>query len=147
MVTSIFVNLSTRDLDRAKAFYSGLGWSINPLFTDENAACFVIDDNVYLMVLTRDFFQTFTDRPIGDPAAEVQFETAFSRDSREEVDAILEKALAAGATEHRTAQDYGFMYSRDFLDPDGHLFSALWMDPVAADIGPEAYLARQSTDA
>lgn len=147
MVTSIFVNISTRDLDRAKAFYAGLGWTINPNFTDENAACVVIDENVFLMVLTRDFFQTFTDHPIGDPAAEVQFETAFSRDSREEVDEILERAIKAGGTEHRTAQDYGFMYSRDFLDPDGNLFSALWMDPVAAEIGPEAFTARQGSEA
>jgi hypothetical protein len=147
MVTSIFVNLSTRDLERAKAFYTGLGWTINPNFTDENAACVVIDENIFLMVLTRDFFQTFTDQPIGDPAVDVQIEIAFSRESRAEVDAILEKALAAGGTERREAQDYGFMYSRDFLDPDGHLFSALWMDPVAAEIGPEAYTARQSTGA
>jgi hypothetical protein len=147
MVTSIFVNLSTRDLERAKAFYTGLGWTINPNFTGENAACVVIDENIFLMVLTRDFFQTFTDQPIGDPTVDVQIEIAFSRESRAEVDAILEKALAAGGTERREAQDYGFMYSRDFLDPDGHLFSALWMDPVAAEIGPEAYTARQSTGA
>lgn len=147
MVTSIFVNLSTRDLDRAKAFYTGLGWTINPNFTDEKAACVVIDENIFLMILTHDFFQTFTDQPIGDPAVDVQIEIAFSRTSREEVDAIFEKALAAGGTERREAQDYGFMYSRDFLDPDGHLFSALWMDPVAAEIGPEAYTARQSASA
>ena len=77
----------------------------------------------------------------------MQVRTAFSRDSREQVDEILEKALQAGGTEQRTAQDYGFMYSRDFEDPDGNLLSALWMDPVAAEIGPEAYLARQSRDA
>ncbi|MFC5930407.1 glyoxalase [Cryobacterium melibiosiphilum] len=147
MVTSIFVNFSTRDLDRAKAFYEGLGWSINPNFTDENAACIVIDENVFLMVLTREFFQTFSDKPIGDPLVDVQVQTAFSRDSREEVDEILEKAIKGGGTEQRTAQDYGFMYSRDFEDPDGNLLSALWMDPVAAEIGPEAYMAQQSTDA
>lgn len=77
----------------------------------------------------------------------MQVRTAFSRDSREQVDEILEKALQAGGTEQRTAQDYGFMYSPDFEDPDGNLLSALWMDAVAAEIGPKAYLARQSTDA
>ncbi|TFD47017.1 glyoxalase [Cryobacterium frigoriphilum] len=146
MVTSIFVNLPTSDLDRAKVFYAALGWSINPAFTDENAACVVIDENVFLMVLTRDFFATFTDKPIAEPHACVQVETAFSVDSRDEVDAFLEKVIVAGGIEHRTAQDYGFMYARDFEDPDGNLFSALWMDPVAAEIGPEAYLAQQSTD-
>ena len=143
MATEIFVNLPTSDLERAKAFYTGIGWRINPLFTDENAACVIIDDHVYLMVLTRDFFSTFTDKPIADPRASVQVETAFSRDSREAVDAIIEKVIAAGGTEHREAQDYGFMYARDFEDPDGNLFSALWMDPVAAEKGPEAFMAQQ----
>jgi len=147
MVTSIFVNLPTSDLERAKTFYAGLGWSINPMFTDENAVCVVIDENLYLMVLTRDFFSTFTDKPIVDPSTSIQVETAFSRESREEVDAFLEKVIAAGGTEHRQAQDYGFMYARDFEDPDGNLFSALWMDPVAAEIGPEAFMAKQGTGA
>lgn len=146
MVTSIFVNLPTSDLDRAQAFYSGLGWKINPLFSDENAVCVVIDENLFLMVLTRDFFATFTDKPIADPHATVQVETAFSRESREEVDAIIEKALAAGGREHRQVQDYGFMYARDFEDPDGNLFSALWMDPAAAEMGSEAFMAQQNSD-
>lgn len=147
MVTSIFVNLPTSDLDRSKGFFEALGWSINPLFTDENAACIVIEENLFLMVLTRDFFATFTDKPIADPSTSMMTQTAFSRDSREDVDAILEKALAAGATEPRAAQDYGFMYARDFQDPDGNEFSALWMDPVAAEQGPAAYVAEQPTDA
>jgi predicted lactoylglutathione lyase len=103
----------------------------------------VIDERLYLMILTRDFFATFTDKPIADPSTSLQVETAFSRDSREAVDEILEKAIAAGGTEHRTAQDYGFMYARDFEDPDGNLFSALWMDPVASEKGPEAFMAQQ----
>ncbi|MEY2848928.1 MAG: hypothetical protein RI885_1593 [Actinomycetota bacterium] len=144
MATSVFVNLPTHDLDRSKAFFTGLGWTINPLFTDENAACVVIDDNLFLMVLTRDFFATFTDKAIVDPQTAVQVQTAFSRESREEVDAMLEKVIAAGGTEHRETQDYGFMYARDFEDPDGNLFSALWMDPQAAEQGPEAFLAAQS---
>lgn len=143
MVTSIFVNLPTSDLDRAKKFYAGLGWKIDPSFTNDDAACVVIDENVFLMVLTRDFFATFTDKAITDPRTSIQVEVAFSRDSREQVDEIMEKAIAAGASEHRTAQDYGFMYGRNFEDPDGNLFNALWMDPVAAEIGPEAYMAQQ----
>ncbi|MFH5823725.1 VOC family protein [Georgenia sp. AZ-5] len=77
------------------------------------------------------------------PHTSLQVETAFSRESRGEVDAILERAVAAGGTEHREAQDYGFMYARDFEDPDGNLFSAVWMDSVAAEQGPEAYMAQQ----
>lgn len=147
MTTNVFVNLPTSDLDRAKAFYSGLGWRIEPNFTDQNAACIVIDENVFLMMLTRDFFATFTDKPIADPHTSAQVETALSRDSREEVDALLEKVLAAGGAEPRPAQDYGFMYARDFEDPDGNHFSALYMDPKAAEIGPEAFMAEQDASA
>jgi len=146
VVTSIFVTLPTSDLERAKKFYSGLGWKINPLFTDENAASIVIDENLFLMILTREYLGTFTDKPIVDPGTALQTQTAFSRESREEVDAILEKAVAAGGTAHE-AQDYGFMYARDFEDPDGNLFSALWMDPVAAEIGPDAFMAKQEPGA
>jgi predicted lactoylglutathione lyase len=144
MPTNVFVNLPTTNLERSKAFFESLGWTINPNFTDENAASVQIDENIFLMVLTREFFQTFTDKPIADPRTSLQVETAFSRDSREEVDALLEKVLAAGGTEHRDAQDYGFMYARDFEDPDGNLFSVLWMDPQAAEVGPEQWAAEQA---
>jgi len=144
MATQVFVNLPTTDLDRAKAFYTGLGWKIEPNFTDENAACVVIDENVFLMVLTREFFATFTDKPIADPKTSLQVETALSSESRAAVDALAERALAAGGTEPRDAQDMGFMYSRSFEDPDGNLFSTLWMDPKAAEQGPEAFMAEQN---
>ena len=143
MVTSIFVNLTTSDLPRAKEFYQALGWTINPLFTDENAVCVVIEENIYLMVLTRDFFSTFTPKTIPDPHTSAQVQTALSADSREAVDAFLEKAKAAGAKEPKDAQDYGFMYSRDFEDPDGNEFSMLWMDPKAAEEGPDVFMAAQ----
>lgn len=143
MVTSIFVNLPTSDVERAKAFFSGLGWSINPAFTDEKSACVVIDDNLFLMILTTDFFRTFTKKPIVDPSAAAQTQVAFSRESRAAVDEMLERVSAAGGTETGEVQDYGFMYARDFEDPDGNWFSALWMDPVAAEKGPQAFLAEQ----
>ncbi|POH57313.1 VOC family protein [Arthrobacter glacialis] len=142
MPTQVFVNLPTRDLDRSKEFFSALDWSIEPNFTDKNAACVVIDENIYLMMLTYDFFATFTDKPIMDPAKALQVQTALSCDSRDDVDALLEKALAAGGAEPRPAQDMGFMYSRDFEDPDGNWFSILWMDPKAAEQGPEAFMAQ-----
>jgi len=141
MPTNIFVNLTTSDLPRAKEFYQGLGWSINPLFTDENAACVVIDENIFLMVLTREYFSTFTQKQVVDPHTHAQLQTSLSVDSREEVDAFLERALAAGGTEPKDPQDYGFMYSRDFEDPDGNEFGILWMDPAAAENGPEAFMA------
>ncbi|GAA4423894.1 VOC family protein [Georgenia halophila] len=143
MSTKIFVNLPTTDLERAKSFFTGLGWEINPNFTDDNAACVVIDEDIYLMILKREFFATFTDKPIADPKTSLQVETALSSESRETVDRMLEKALAAGGTEPRPVQDYGFMYARDFEDPDGNLFSVLYMDPVAQEKGPEAYAAEQ----
>ncbi len=147
MTTSIFVNLTTSDLDRAKAFYEALGFTINPNFTDENAACVVLDDNVYFMVLTREYFGTFTDKQVIDPATQAQVSIALSRETREAVDDVLEKGLAAGGSEPREAQDYGFMYSRDLDDPDGNNLSFLFMEPAAAEMGPEAYMAQQGAGA
>ena len=143
MSTQVFVNLPTANLDRSKAFFEGLGWRIEPKFTDENSACVVVDTNVYLMILTPEFFATFTDKPIVDPSVGLQVQTALSRESRDEVDALLEKVLAAGGTEPRKPQDYGFMYARDFEDPDGNFFSALWMDPKAVEQGPGAFTAAE----
>jgi predicted lactoylglutathione lyase len=143
VMTHIFVNLPTTDLERSKAFYTALGCDINPLFTDENAACVVWDENVFFMVLTREFFASFTDKTVADPTTTAQVLTALSRESREEVDAILERGLTAGGTEPRSAQDYGFMYSRDLEDPDGNILEFVYMDPVAAEQGPDAYAAAQ----
>ncbi|MBM7503400.1 VOC family protein [Agromyces aurantiacus] len=143
MTTSIFVNLPTTDLDRSKAFYEALGFRINPAFTDENAACVVLDENIYFMVLTREYLGTFTDKQIVDPKTQAQTSIAFTRDSRDEVDEVLAKGLAAGGTEPRDAQDYGFMYSRDLEDPDGNILGFLFMEPAAAEMGPEAYMAQQ----
>lgn len=142
-MTQIFVNLPTTDLERSISFYKALGCDINPLFTDDNAACIVWDDNVYFMILTRDFFASFTDKVVADPATTAQVLTALSRESRDEVDAILDRGLAAGGTEPRQAQDYGFMYSRDLEDPDGNILEFVYMDPVAAEQGPDAYAAAQ----
>ncbi|MFS0865838.1 VOC family protein [Microbacterium sp. 179-B 1A2 NHS] len=142
-MTDIFVNIPTSDLERSKAFYTALGCRIDPNFTDENAACIVWDENIYFMVLTREFFGTFTDKTVADPATTAQVLTAFSRPSREEVDATLEKGLAAGGTEPRDPQDYGFMYSRSMEDPDGNVVEFVHMDPVAAEQGPGALQEQQ----
>ncbi|WP_374008707.1 VOC family protein [Leifsonia sp. LS-T14] len=147
MATNIFVNFTTSDLERSKAFYEALGYSINPLFTDENAACVVLSDTIYFMVQTREFYATFTDKEIIDPRTQAGASIALSQDSREEVDAIVARGLEAGGTEPRPAQDYGFMYSRDLEDPDGNNLSYLYMAPAAAEKGPEAYMAEQGAGA
>ena len=145
--TNIFVNIPTTDLDRAKAFYEALGFTINPNFTDENAACVVLSDTIYFMVLTREYLGTFTDKQIIDPKTQAQVSIALTRDSREDVDDVLAKGLAAGGSEPRPVQDYGFMYSRDLDDPDGNNLSFLFMEPSAAQQGPEAYMAEQGAGA
>ncbi len=144
MSTQVFVNLPTTDLERGKAFYTAIGASINPLFTDENAACIVFSDDVFFMLLTREYLATFTDKPIADPKAVAQVLVALSRESREHVDSTVDAGLAAGGSEPRPAQDYGFMYSRDLEDPDGNILEFIYMSPEAAEAGPEAFMAENS---
>jgi predicted lactoylglutathione lyase len=144
-MTAMFVNLPVTDLERAKAFYTAIGFTINPAFTDHNAACVVVEeDHSYFMILVRDFFQTFTDLPIGDPAVSPSVSTAIFVDSRDTVDARVSDGLAAGGSEPRPAADYGFMYQRQLADPDGNLLEFGWMDPVAAAQGPQAVAAQQA---
>ena len=144
-MTAMFVNLPVTDLDRAKAFYEALGFTINPSFTDHNAACVVVEeDHSYFMLLVREYFQTFSDRPIGNPAEAISVATAIFLASREAVDATVADGLSAGGVEERPAADYGFMYQRQLTDPDGNLLEFGWMDPVAATQGPEAFLSQQA---
>ena len=144
-MTAMFVNLPVTDLERAKAFYTAIGGTINPAFTDHNAACVVVEDgHNYFMLLVREFFQTFTDLPIGDPRTSPSVSTALFLDSREAVDATVADGLAAGGSEPRPASDYGFMYQRQLTDPDGNIIEFGWMDPVAAEQGPEAFAAQQA---
>ncbi len=141
----MFVNLPVTDLERAKSFYTALGFTPNPKFTDHNAACVIVEeDHNYFMILTREFFQTFTDLPIGDPSKNPSVSTAIFVDSREAVDKAVADGLAAGGTEPRPAADYGFMYQRQLTDPDGNVLEFGWMDPVAAAQGPEAFASQQA---
>lgn len=142
-MTHIFVNIPTSDLDASKAFYTALGADINPLFTDENAACIVWDENIFFMVLTKEYLATFTDKPIVDPRTHAQALIALSRESRDDVDAVVAAGLANGGTEPKPPTELGFMYSRDLEDPDGNILEFVYMDPQAADQGPEAFLAEQ----
>ena len=144
-MTTMFVNWPVTDLERAKAFYTAVGFTINPLFSDHNAACVVVEeDHSYFMILVRDFFQTFTDLPIGDPAVSPTVATAIFLDSREAVDKTVADGLAAGGSEARPASDYGFMYQRQLTDPDGNILEFGYMDPVAAQKGPEAFANQQA---
>lgn len=143
-MTAMFVNLPVTDLERAKAFYTALGFTINPLFTDHNAACVVVEDgHSYFMILVREFFQTMTELPIGDPAVSPSSATAIFLDSREAVDVAVAAGIAAGGAEPGPASDYGFMYQRQLTDPDGNVIDFGWMDPVAAEQGPEAFAKQQ----
>lgn len=143
-MTAMFVNLAVTDLDRAKAFYTAIGFTINPLFTDHNAACVVVEeDHSYFMIQVREYFQTFSDLPLGDPAVSPTTATAIFLDTREEVDESVANGLTAGGSESRPAADYGFMYQRQLTDPDGNILEFGWMDPVAAQQGPEAFAAQQ----
>lgn len=124
----IFANLPVRDLDASKAFFAALGYRFNPQFTDENAACMVVSDSIFVMLLVEPFFQTFTPHPVSDAHRRTEVITCLSADSRAAVDALVDKALAAGATEPMPARDYGFMYQRGFQDLDGHLWEIAFMD-------------------
>jgi predicted lactoylglutathione lyase len=144
-MTMMFVNLPVTDLERAKAFYTAIGFTINPQFSDHNAACVIVeDDHCYFMILTREYFQTFTDLPIGDPARNPSVSTAIFVDSREAVDKAVADGIAGGGSEDRPASDYGFMYQRQLADPDGNIIEFGWMDPVAAAQGPEAFANQQA---
>ena len=144
-MSQMFVNLPVSDLERSKAFYTSLGFTLNPAFTDHNAACVIVDDgHNYFMILTREYFQTFTDLPIGDPAVNPSVSTAIFLDSREAVDKSVVDGIVAGGSEPRPATDYGFMYQRQLNDPDGNILEFGWMDPVAAEQGPEAFANQQA---
>jgi predicted lactoylglutathione lyase len=144
-MTAMFVNLPVTDLERAKAFYTAIGFSINPQFSDHNAACVVVEeDHSYFMILVREYFQTFTDLPLGDPAKNPSVSTAIFVDTREAVDKAVADGLAAGGSEARPASDYGFMYQRQLTDPDGNIVEFGYMDPVAAAQGPEAFANQQA---
>ncbi|WP_285244666.1 VOC family protein [Pseudarthrobacter sp. fls2-241-R2A-127] len=144
-MTAMFVNLPVTDLERAKAFYTAVGFTINPLFTDHNAACVVVEeDHSFFMLLVREYFQTFSERPIGDPSATVSATTAIFLDSREAVDASVASGLAAGGSEAQPASDYGFMYQRQLTDPDGNILEFGFMEAAAAEQGPEAFMNQQA---
>lgn len=132
MPRMIFVNLPVADLDRSVAFYKAIGAEQNLQFTDKTATMMVFSDAINVMLLTHDKFRQFTTKRIADAHESAQVLLALSCDSREGVDEITEKALAAGGREVHEPEDYGWMYSRAFEDPDGHGWGPFWMDVEAA---------------
>ena len=128
----IFLNLPVADLPAARTFYEAIGATNNPQFTDETAACMVLTETIHVMLLTHEKFAQFTPKKIADAHATSEVLICISADSREGVDEMTDAALAAGGREPRERQDYGFMYSRSFEDPDGHIWEPMWMDLEAA---------------
>ena len=131
MTRIIFVNLPVQDLDRSLAFFTGLGFVQDKRFSDDKAACIVVNEQACVMLLTEPFFAGFTTRTVADTARHVEAILAVSADSRQDVDALADAALGSGGSPAGEAQDQGFMYGRSFHDPDGHLWEVLWMDPAA----------------
>ncbi|GAB2931539.1 VOC family protein [Streptomyces heilongjiangensis] len=125
----IFVNLPVNDLDASKKFFTELGYSINPQFSDENAASVVISDTIVAMLLTKPFYATFTKKEIADATRTSEVLLCLSAESREKVDELVEKAVAAGGTASEKVQDMDFMYGRAFDDLDGHTWEVVWMNP------------------
>ena len=130
MPQMIFVNIPVTDVARARTFYEALGYRINEQFSDPTAACVVVSESIYFMVLNHDRFKGFATKPLADPATSTAVMIALSQDSRAAVDAVTEAALKAGGSEPKPAQDMGFMYNRTFHDPDGNVLEAFWMDPA-----------------
>ncbi|MFF9397353.1 VOC family protein [Streptomyces sp. NPDC014744] len=131
MSQMIFVNLPVKNLDAAKAFFGKLGYSCNPQFSDENAACLVISDTIFAMLLTESRFKDFTKKEIADTSRTTEVILALSAESREKVDEMADTALASGGSPAGETMDFGHMYGRSFQDPDGHIWEVMWMDPAA----------------
>lgn len=131
MTKQIFVNLPVKDLSRTVEFFKRLGFTFNPQFTDENATCMIINDNIFVMLLVEKFFKTFTKKEICDTAKDTEVILALSTESREKVDEMMQNVFDAGGTEFREPQDHGWMYGRSFQDINGHLWEIIYMDEKA----------------
>ena len=127
--SGLFINLPITDVARTRAFYTALGFEVNENFSNENAVAIILGDNQFAMLLKREFFQTFTQLELADPARYVQCLLAIQFDDRKDVDGIVEAAIANGGGEPHPPEDMGFMYQRAFSDPDGHGWGPFWMNP------------------
>jgi len=130
MATNIFVNLAVKNLDKTKEFFSKLGYTFNQQFTDDKGACMVISETIYAMLISEAYFKTFIpNKEISDTSKSKEVLLALSADSRQQVDELADKAVAAGGKNFRDPDDHGFMYSRSFEDLDGHVWEVFWMNP------------------
>ena len=128
MTTKIFVNLPVKDLNRAVEFFTKLGFKFNPQFTDKNATCMIISEDIFVMLLVEEFFKTFTKKEICNTSKNIEAIIALSAESRENVDEMINKAIEAGGVEPRKPKDHGWMYDRAFEDIDGHLWEITYMN-------------------
>jgi len=128
MTKQIFVNLPVKDLNKTIKFFSKIGFKFNPQFTDENATCMIIGENIFAMLLVEKFFKTFIKKEIADTTKSTEVLLGISVDSKKEVDEMVQKAVKAGGKEPREAQDHGWMYGRSFEDLDGHIWEVFHMD-------------------
>ena len=135
MATKIFVNLPVKDLNRSVEFFTKLGFKFNPQFTDENATCMIVGEDIFVMLLVEKFFKTFTKKEISDATKSTEVILALSADSREKVDEMINKVIKAGGVEPNEPQDHGWMYGRSFQDIDGHLWEVFYMDSSAVNQG------------
>jgi predicted lactoylglutathione lyase len=133
MTQMIFVNLPVSDVAKSTEFYTGLGFTKNEQFSDVTTSSIVLSDTIVFQIMTQEKFKGFTNKSIIDAKTQVQALFALSRDSREAVDEIVNKALATGGAPAQDAQDHGFMYGWSFDDPDGHTIEVMWMDPAALE--------------
>jgi uncharacterized protein len=131
MITNIFVNLPVKDLNKTVEFFTKLGFTFNPQFTDENATCMIVGKDIFVMLLVEKFFKTFTKKEISDTTKNTEAIVALFAQSREEVDQMMDKVLGAGGREARDPQDHGWMYGRSFEDINGHLWEIFYMDESA----------------
>lgn len=146
MSRMIFVNLPVADLHKSRAFLEALGALNEPKFTDETAACMTISDSIHVMLLTHDKFAQFTPLPIADASSASQVLLCLSSESRQSVDATIERAVQAGGTaDPSPKQEYGVMYGRSVADPDGHIWEIMWMDAAAAERGKDAVVEACAT--
>lgn len=134
MATKIFVNLPVKNLDSSVKFFTRLGYSFNPQFTDENATCMIVDENIFVMLLVEPYFKTFIDKDICDATRSTEVIVCLSAESRAQADDLVAKATAGGG-KATASKDYGFMYQTGFQDLDGHLWELAYMDPNAAGPG------------
>jgi uncharacterized protein len=141
MATMIFVNLPVLDLNRSMHFFKELGFTFNPQFTDETAACMRITDTIYAMLLTHSKFKEFTRKEIADARKATEVLTCLTFETKDKVNELADKAISAGGVEPRDETDYGFMFTRSFEDPDGHIWELLWMDPTFVNKEAEAATA------